>query len=243
MKNTIYPFDLFIWTTDEGGKEAERTKCLSHPGILRNLLAGGDMELSAAIIGSGLQLCGITLFCSQSHVPGTLSVLAISATAILPVDSSVGSRAAVRSDPHRPPAVVPRAFVRRTRRVRRRSLTEDGSEDRFSGDGDGDDGPFGGGGQGGRGWGFGGNGDSGWEEPEQRRWFTSSADPAFDVVYEVLCWIALSNCAHFALKKLSCFLAEREKEMSIRGFAHLLLPESPNLGSIGLVFSSQSNLL
>lgn len=122
----------------------------------------------------------------------------------------------VRSDPYRPAA--PRALVRRTRRTRRRSLTDaDGSgEDAFSGDGDGDDGPFGGGG-GGRGWNLGGGNNwsgSDWEGSGSSSF--SSPDPAFDFIYEMMCWIALSNCTHFAWKKLGRLLAGREKAVPFR---------------------------
>ncbi|KAJ8493243.1 hypothetical protein OPV22_014964 [Ensete ventricosum] len=123
--------------------------------------------------------------------------------------------AVVRSDPFRP-AAAPRAFVRRTRRrTRRRSLTEGGGEDDgFSGDGDGDDGPFGGGGDagcgGGKGWNSGDQGP-GWGGSSP-----SSSDPAFDFIYEVMCWIALSNCAHFAFKKMGRLLATRGKVFPLR---------------------------
>ncbi|URD74305.1 AP-1 complex subunit [Musa troglodytarum] len=118
--------------------------------------------------------------------------------------------AAVRSDPFRP-AAAPRAFVRRTRRrTRRRSLTEGGGEDDgFSGD----DGPFGGGGDaggGGKGWNSGDQGP-GWGGSSP-----SSSDPAFDFIYEVMCWIALSNCAHFAFKKMGRLLATRGKVFPLR---------------------------
>ncbi|CAL9114822.1 unnamed protein product [Musa textilis] len=122
--------------------------------------------------------------------------------------------AAVRSDPFRP-AAAPRAFARRTRRrTRRRSLTEGGGEDDgFSGDGDGDDGPFGGGGDaggGGKGWNSGDQGP-GWGGSSP-----SSSDPAFDFIYEVMCWIALSNCSHFAFKKMGRLLATRGKVFPLR---------------------------
>ncbi|XP_020689139.1 uncharacterized protein LOC110104397 [Dendrobium catenatum] len=177
------------------------------------------MEYSAVIFGDGVDFSRhITR--DHSRIPATLSVLALSASAILPVDSSALPRAAVRSDPFRPPAAVPRTLVRRMRRIRRRSATEDGGEDGFFDGGDGDDGPFGGGSGSGKGWGSWRPGGSEWEEPDRRPWLSSSADPAFDVVYEVLCWIALSNCAHFAFKKMSRLLAERGKDVSIR----LVLP-------------------
>ncbi|KAL0916338.1 hypothetical protein M5K25_013841 [Dendrobium thyrsiflorum] len=110
------------------------------------------MEFSAVIFGDGVDFSRhITR--DHSRIPATLSVLAMSASAILTVDSSSLPRAAVRSDPFRPPAAVPRALVRRMRRIRRRSATEDGGEDGFFDGGDGDDGPFGGGSGSGKGWG------------------------------------------------------------------------------------------
>lgn len=66
-----------------------------------------------------------------------------------------------------------------------------------------DGGYFGGGGSGrggngGKGWNFDGNGGVNWGESSNN----SFNDPAFDFVYEVLSWIALSNCLHFAFKKM-----------------------------------------
>ena len=43
-----------------------------------------------------------------------------------------------------------------------------------------------------------------WEEFSSN----SPSDPAFDVVYEVISWIALSNCLHFALKKVVRIVAD-----------------------------------
>ncbi|KAJ4844970.1 hypothetical protein Tsubulata_011702 [Turnera subulata] len=75
------------------------------------------------------------------------------------------------------------------------------------GDGDGD-GPFGGGGGGsggswgrGSGWNFGGFGGQNSEEPPSKSdfdWF----------VYEVIYWIALSSCVHFAFKKFARMLMD-----------------------------------
>lgn len=97
-----------------------------------------------------------------------------------------------------------RTLLRRKRRTKRR-LSGDGSENVghqgfFSGD-DGD-GPFWG-----DGGGFGGSG-GGWNFNrfgEGHDWDESSSshsDPAFDFVYEVLSWIMLSNCLHFAFKRI-----------------------------------------
>lgn len=148
------------------------------------------------------------------------SVLVISAVGMLSVDSIAPPRKVVRSDPQR---AVPRAFVRRTRKTRRRSITDDddgGSEGCF-GDWDGDDGSFGGGsgggGGGGRWWNFEGRGGPDWGE-----WGSSSAssDPAFDVVYGVICCIALYSCSGFAFKRICRFLANKEKMALLRLIPH-----------------------
>ncbi|WOL03287.1 hypothetical protein Cni_G12007 [Canna indica] len=120
---------------------------------------------------------------------------------------SAAPPAAIRTDLLRAGPAPPALARRIRRRSRRRPLTDGGDEDDgFSGDGDGDDGPFGGGGDAGgsgRGWNS-GDSSSGWDESE-----SSSSDPAFDFVYGVMCWIALSNCAHFAFKKMGRLLATR----------------------------------
>lgn len=41
-----------------------------------------------------------------------------------------------------------------------------------------------------------------WDEP------SSLQDPAFDFVYRVLSWIMLSNCLHFAVKKIVRIIAD-----------------------------------
>jgi hypothetical protein len=106
-----------------------------------------------------------------------------------------------------------RTLLRKKRRTRRISFSGD-SEDGEEDDGvfgDGGDGPFGGGAGGGRGWNFGGFGGHYWDSS------SSSSDPAFDFVYEVIYWIALSNCVHFAFKRIVRIVAdgigdaEREK--------------------------------
>ncbi|KDP27845.1 hypothetical protein JCGZ_18925 [Jatropha curcas] len=110
-----------------------------------------------------------------------------------------------------PPPVKPnsykttrRTLLRKKRRTRRRSGSggdEDGSEDFgfFGGDGDGD-GPFGGAGGswgGGRGWNFDRFGGQNWDESS----WSSSSRFAYGFVYEVIYWIALSTCMHFAFEK------------------------------------------
>lgn len=105
-----------------------------------------------------------------------------------------------------------RAVVRKKRRTKKRSYSgddgeESGEMDGFFGGG-GDDGPFGGGGYGGGGWNFDGFGGQNWDESS--RW--SSNDFAFDFIYEVLYWIALSNCVHFAFKKLVRIAAGADRD-------------------------------
>ena len=133
----------------------------------------------------------------SSSATGTLQISAM----ILSVDALAPP--AVRSNSFK---TAPRTSLRRKRRTRRRSLTgdsENGDDFWFLGDG-GDDGPFGGfGGGGGRGWNFDRFGGHNWEESP-----SSSSDPAFDFVYEVIYWIALSNCVHFAFKRVVRIFAD-----------------------------------
>ncbi|XP_059647500.1 uncharacterized protein LOC132293867 [Cornus florida] len=152
----------------------------------------------------------LPLFDSSSEQPSSAGNLQISAL-ISPVDAVA------------PPPVksnylktAPRRLVRKARRLRRKSSIGDGGEDGedggFSGGAGDGDGPFGGG-SGGRGWNFGGFGESNWDESS----WPSSSDHDFDLVYEVISWIALSNCLHFAVKKVMRIMAdgfgdpEREK--------------------------------
>ncbi|XP_057421537.1 uncharacterized protein LOC130715456 [Lotus japonicus] len=103
-----------------------------------------------------------------------------------------------------PPPVKPnrcrvsrRTLLRRKQRTKRRLSGDDdkGNDGFLFGDGGGD-GPFSGGGGGGRGWNYNRfGGGNNWEEP-------SLPDPAFDFVYQVLSWIMLSNCLHFAFKRI-----------------------------------------
>ncbi|KAK3189200.1 hypothetical protein Dsin_028761 [Dipteronia sinensis] len=121
-----------------------------------------------------------------------------------------------------------RTLTRRKRRTKRRSSTSGydsdesgegdgffvgGSDDGFFGGGS-YDGPFGGGGYGGRGWNFDGFGGQNWDESS--RWWSSNGF-AFGFIYEVIYWIALSNCVHFAFKKLvrNVAVSDRDK-VSIR---------------------------
>ncbi|CAA0834238.1 glycine-rich protein [Striga hermonthica] len=96
-----------------------------------------------------------------------------------------------------PTRTLTKRRLRRIRRARRRiSIDYDGGENGMFVPSDGGgfscgDGYFGGGGGGGgKGWNWEGFSDN------------CVPDPAFDFVYGVLCWIALSNCLHFAFKKV-----------------------------------------
>lgn len=119
---------------------------------------------------------------------------------IFPID-------AVAPPPVRPKSykMVPRTMIQKKRRTRKRSSTgdsDDSEDDGFFGNG-GDDGPFGGGSGGGgsgggSGWNFGGYGGHNWDESSS----SSSSDAALNFMHEVICWIALSNCVHFAFKKV-----------------------------------------
>ncbi|KAL0414780.1 UNVERIFIED_CONTAM: hypothetical protein Sradi_1679700 [Sesamum radiatum] len=108
-----------------------------------------------------------------------------------------------------PTRTLTKPRTRKARRVRRKIvLDNDGEESGFfvfsdGGDYNSGDGYFGGGG-GGKGWNFGGHGGANWEEFSDN----SISDPAFDFVYEILCWIAMSNCLHFAFKKVVRIVAD-----------------------------------
>ncbi|KZV23298.1 hypothetical protein F511_02199 [Dorcoceras hygrometricum] len=126
-----------------------------------------------------------------------------------PSSSAVHFRISAAAPPATRTLTKPR--LRRIRRVKQKSLISDhdGSEgDGFFGfidgcDFSGGDGHLGSSG-GGRGWNFGGYGGANWEESSN----DSISDPAFDFVYEVLCWIAMSNCLHFAFKKVVRIVAD-----------------------------------
>ncbi|CAN6468626.1 unnamed protein product [Victoria cruziana] len=109
-----------------------------------------------------------------------------------------------------PPAVrlrklsAPTALSRRMRRAKRKTVwqEDDGDWEEFGGGSDRDDGDgsFGNGKDGGGGgWSF-GSGDDG-----------SDADPAFDFVYEVISWLALSQCLQFAFKRFVQLLEDRNR--------------------------------
>lgn len=143
-----------------------------------------------------------------SSFAGALQISAV----IFPVDAV--ARPPAKSHSYR---TLPRALLRKKRRSKRKSFSGGDSEDGGEEDDGffGGDGPFfgGGGGGGGRGWNFDGFGGHSWDDSSP----SSSSDPAFDFVYEVISWIALSNCVHFAFKKVFRIVAdgigdaEREK--------------------------------
>lgn len=101
-----------------------------------------------------------------------------------------------------------RTILRKRRRTRSRSKTygdagDWGEEYGFFGGGGG----WGGFGGGGRGWNFDKFGGHDWDESSG--WFSSrSSDFAYGFVYEVIYWIALSNCVHFAFKKVVRLVAD-----------------------------------
>ncbi|KAL7596435.1 hypothetical protein Lser_V15G30086 [Lactuca serriola] len=103
------------------------------------------------------------------------------------------------------PSTIPKTGARKRSRIRKRIKVDSfGADDGGDGGGffGGGDGPFGGGG--GSGGGGGGNFHGfNWDESS-----SSSSDPAFDFVYEALTWFVLSNCLHFALKRVVRIVAD-----------------------------------
>ncbi|CAL1397296.1 unnamed protein product [Linum trigynum] len=137
--------------------------------------------------------------------------------------ASVLQTSAIIVDALAPPPVKPnkhrtarRTLIRKKRRTKRGSSTGGDSDDFgvFGGDegGSGGEGPFGFGGGGGRwgsgggGWDFGRFGEQNWDESSSSWW--SSCNFAYGFVYEVVYWIALSNCVHFAFKKVARIMAD-----------------------------------
>ncbi|KAI6684131.1 hypothetical protein NL676_030044 [Syzygium grande] len=155
------------------------------------------------------------IFISLSDLSGTaasplhVSVLMNAVDAVVPPP--------VRSDPHR---TFARAVLRRSRRAKRRPRRSAGGSGEGDGgalDGDGvGDGPFGGGfgfsgggsggGGGGQGWNFDGFGGQSWDDSQRRPPWGSGF--ALDFIYEVIHWIALSKCIHFAFKRVARIAAE-----------------------------------
>lgn len=130
-------------------------------------------------------------------------------SAIFPIDAVAPPT--VRSKPSCRTAAR-RVLLKSRRRTKRRSPPIEGGADAGFDAGDGGEGGFPGGGSGG-GWnfdGFGGGGFGNWDDDQSSP--SNSDDPAFDFVYEVVCWIVFSNCLHFAFKKvLRLVSVEREK--------------------------------
>ncbi|XP_047335164.1 uncharacterized protein LOC124938713 [Impatiens glandulifera] len=156
------------------------------------------------ITSSATQGLGIAKFPRHSEQHSSSSGCLQVSAVIFPVDSM--ARPPVRS---RNLKTIPRRQVSRRKRTRRSRSATDGGSDGSDGGG-----YFGGGGGGGGGgWNFDRFGWSNWDESSS----SSPADPAFDFVYEVICWIVLSNCLHFSFKKVVRIVAngiggsEREK--------------------------------
>ncbi|EEF45586.1 uncharacterized protein LOC8278776 [Ricinus communis] len=148
----------------------------------------------------------ISLLHRQNISNTNLQTSAVIFDAIAPPPVKFSSRKTIR-----------RSLLRKKRRIRRRSYSggesEDGGEDFGFLGGDGD-GPFGGGGGGGnwsgggRGWNFDKFGGHNWDESSS---WSSSSKFAYGFVYEVIYWIALSNCLHFAFEKVARIMADSER--------------------------------
>ncbi|KAH0849874.1 LOW QUALITY PROTEIN: hypothetical protein HID58_096008 [Brassica napus] len=117
---------------------------------------------------------------------------------------------AISSSPVRASSYKTIRRIRKKRRTKRVSFGEHGGDfGRFLLEGDfigGNDGPFGSGGGddggGGKGWNYGGGG---WDESSSWSW----SDPAMELL---ICWIALSNCVHFAFKRIVRIVTDGERE-------------------------------
>lgn len=173
-----------------------------------------DTVTVAAAKGLGIAKLLLRSCHSSNNLPMTDSYAEQSSSSspsarVLQISSVIFPVDAVAPPPVKSYRVPHRTLLRRKRRTKRRLSGDDsegvGDEGFFSGDGG--DGPFGGGGGG-----FGGSG-GGWNFNrfgEGHNWDESSSsysDPAFDFVYQVLSWIVLSNCPHFAFKKIVRFAA------------------------------------
>ncbi|KNA07551.1 hypothetical protein SOVF_170690 [Spinacia oleracea] len=160
------------------------------------------MEVSLSAMADSISLS------HQLTITDSLQISSI----IFPIDAvappPVRSRSSCRTSARR-------TLLKRRRRTRRRSPPSDGEDDAgfFGGDDSGFFGGFGGG----RGWnsdGFGGGGGFNWDD-----WSSSSSypdDPAFDFVYEVICWLVFSNCLHFAVKKVVRLITEEREKVPLR---------------------------
>lgn len=109
----------------------------------------------------------------------------------------------VKSNPYK---TARRTLLRKKQRTRRKSFSGGDSEEGgfFGGDSDGTFGGAGGSWGGGRGWNFNGFGGQNWDESS----WSSSSGFAYGFIYEVIYWIALSNCVHFAFKKVVRIVAD-----------------------------------
>ncbi|KAL2339002.1 hypothetical protein Fmac_013448 [Flemingia macrophylla] len=135
------------------------------------------------------------------------SHLSVPDSAADPISAMIQTYDAVAPPPVKPSTYRLRrpTLLRRKQRTRRRLSGDDSGEEGFliGGDGPFSGGRFGGCGGGGGGWNFNRFGDgNNWDEPS-----SSVPDPAFDFVYQVLSWIMLSNCLHFAFKKILRIIA------------------------------------
>ncbi|KAE8730937.1 Ribosomal protein L19e family protein isoform 1 [Hibiscus syriacus] len=150
------------------------------------------------------------LYLSSDSPAGNLGIFHVTA-GIVPID-------AVAPPPVKPNSykTLPRTLLRRKRRTKRKLFTGDDSNDGedygFLFGSDGGDGKSGGSGWGGGGWNFGGFGEQNWDESPSP-W----TGTALDFVYEVISWIALSNCVHFAFKKMVRIVANGIDEADDRG--------------------------
>ncbi|KAI3728083.1 hypothetical protein L6452_16711 [Arctium lappa] len=161
-------------------------------------LISDTLTTIATKYGHGYGL-GLSNFVTDRHCSSYDQQLQINAI-MVPIDAI--------APPLVKPRTTPKKLARKRCRVKRSSKT-DGDDAYIDEDGggffDAGDGPFGGGGGGDGGGGSGDNFDRfNWDESLP----ASPSDPAFDFVYEVLCWIVFSNCLHFAFKRIVRILAD-----------------------------------
>ncbi|KAJ4893054.1 glycine-rich protein [Raphanus sativus] len=173
------------------------------------------MELSLITAKQGVAFGSSLLLLNRWDLANHISFAAADSlvdqsAVIFPVDAIANSP--VRSSSYKTIRRIRKR--RRTKRVSYGGDSEDGGDSgRFLLEGGGYDGPFGfGGGNdgGGKGWNYGGGGGGGgnWDESSSSSW----SDPAMEFVYEVICWIALSNCVHFAFKRIMTIVTDGERE-------------------------------
>ncbi|KAJ0234133.1 hypothetical protein HA466_0276730 [Hirschfeldia incana] len=150
-------------------------------------------------------------FVDSSVDQSPAGIVQASSAVVFPVD-------AIAPSPVRSSSYKTIRRIRKKRRTKQRVSVGGDSEDggdfgRFLLEGGGSDGPFGFGGGGndggGKGWNYGGGGGN-WDESSSSS--SSWSDPAMEFVYEVICWIALSNCVHFAFKRIVRIVTDGERE-------------------------------